>query len=339
VSGRAVRIAVVVVVLAGLAAAGGVWLFRPVAVETALATRGTAAEIVYATGTVEPVNWAKVTPVRRGRIVESCDCEGQEVARGDLLFRLDDTESRARVAEMRARLDLAESDLERVTGLFERGVTTRERYDQAQAAVTEYRAAIAALESQLVDLQIRAPLDGEVLRIEGEVGEVAELGEPLAWVGQPQPLLVIAEVNEEEIPLVAVGQGVLLNADAFPGRDLRATVSSITPMGDPELQTYRVRLALPRDTPLLIGMSVDVNIIVREVADALLVPAPAVLGDQVQIVDPEGRLAVRTVEVGIRGASVVEVRGGLQDGARVISPARTDLTEGARVRIAGGSSP
>ena len=57
--------------------------------------RGTAVEIVYATGAVEPVRWAKVTSLIRDRIVEICYCEGKTVAKGDVLARLDDREPRA----------------------------------------------------------------------------------------------------------------------------------------------------------------------------------------------------------------------------------------------------
>ncbi len=316
-------------------AAGGAWAlhlwFRPEPVSVAPVTRGTAAEIVYATGVVEPEFWAEVTPVARGRIVESCRCEGRHVREGDLLFRLDDTEMRAHADELTALLELAEKEFERTADLYDRGITTRERYDRDLANLAKLRASLAATRSQLVDLEIRAPLDGQVLRLEGEVGEVAALGEPLAWVGRPRPLLVVAEVNEEDIPRVAVGQRALLEADAFAGRALAAEVAAITPMGNPELKTYRVRLALPGDTPLLIGMSVDVNIVVRTVADALLAPAPALIGNRLQVVRG-GRIALTPVETGIRGAERVEVTSGVAEGALVVSPARDDLADGAAVR-------
>lgn len=324
----------VVAALAAAAAAAAwlVWSGRPVPVTAASLARGSAAEVVYATGTVEPEHWAEVTPVRRGRIVESCRCEGLAVARGDMLFRLDDAETAARVREYEARLEGAQRELARTTDLFERGIATREKYDALVSQVAELRAALAAAQSQLVDLEIRAPMDGQVLRIEGEVGEVAELGEAVAWVGQPRPLLVIAEVNEEDIPRVAAGQDALIRADAFPGRDLPATVASITPMGDPDLKTYRVRLALPADTPVLTGMSVDVNIVIRVVADTLLAPASAVVDGQLQVVGADGRLELRPVETGIRGAGAVEILSGAEAGERVVVPARDDLAPGARVR-------
>ena len=88
------------------AAAGAWWRFgRGPEVAAVAAARGTAVEIVYATGGVEPVRWAKVASVVRDRIIEICDCEGKTVAKGDVLARLDDreVEARAQGAARRAR--------------------------------------------------------------------------------------------------------------------------------------------------------------------------------------------------------------------------------------------
>ena len=63
------------------------WLKRGPEVAAIAPTRGTAAEIVYATGAVQPVRWAKVTSLIRQRIIEICDCEGHQVKRGDVLAR------------------------------------------------------------------------------------------------------------------------------------------------------------------------------------------------------------------------------------------------------------
>ena len=82
-------------------------------------------------------------------------------------------------------------------------------------------------------------------------------------------------MDEEDIPLVTVGQPVLIKADAFPGRILDGTVAEITPKGDPVNKSYRVRIGLPPDTPLMIGMTVESNIVVRREDAALLVPQAA----------------------------------------------------------------
>jgi multidrug efflux pump subunit AcrA (membrane-fusion protein) len=128
-----------------------------------------------------------------------------------------------------------------------------------------------------------------------------------------------------------VGQKVLLRTDAFSDRRLDATVSEITPMGDPITKTYRVRLALPADTPLLPGMSVEANIINREKPGALLVPSNAVAGGVVFVID--GAVArARKVQAGMRGTRQTEILSGLEDGERVASPA-FGAPKNHRVRI------
>jgi RND family efflux transporter MFP subunit len=171
-----------------------------------------------------------------------------------------------------------------------------------------------------------------VLRRDGEVGEVAEAGQVLFRIGAPKPLRVVAEVNEEDIPRVRVGQTALLRTDAFPGQRLQGTVTEITPMGDVVTKTYRIRIALPDDSPLLPGMSVEANVIAREKTGALLVPADALRGTTVFVIDGR-RVLRREVMVGIRGTRLVEILSGLKDGERVASPATAELADGARVRI------
>ena len=143
---------------------------------------------------------------------------------------------------------------------------------------------------------------------------------------------VVAEINEEEINRIAAGQKAFLRSEAFPGRALRATVSQITPKGDPTRKTFRVYLRLPQDTQLRIGMSVEVNIIFREKQAAIVVPAEAVAGDSVQMVD-DGRIRQVPVKVGIRGSRNIEIIGDVSKGTPVLSPARRDLADGARIRI------
>jgi membrane fusion protein (multidrug efflux system) len=190
---------------------------------------------------------------------------------------------------------------------------------------------LTVLRERVDQYTIVSPIDGEVLRKDGRVGEIVEAGTILFRVGEPKPLEVEAEVNEEDIPRVAVGQLVLFRTDAFPGRRIEGKVREITPMGDPVAKTYRIRIDLPDDTPLRIGMSVEANIITREKENALLIPADALQGSHVFVVD--GHVARRReVKVGIRGTRAVEILDGLTEKDSVISPVTAAVTDGGRVR-------
>lgn len=307
---------------------------RPVEVTLAVPARAEAAEVVYATGVVEPRKWAKVTTVIRERIVDLCRCEGDEVVAGQILGRLDDGDQRAALRELEAREMFASSELERTVDLLKRNVVSQQAYERAKTEVAQVQAGLAAARAKLDDYVLRAPLEGTVLRSDGAVGEVAEPGQVLFWVGPPRPLEIIADINEEDIPRVVVGQRAALGADAFPGQRFFGTVQSITPKGDPVAKTYRVRIGVPEEAPLRIGMTVEVNIVVRTVADALLIPRPAVDSGRVGVIDG-GRLRLRAVTIGIRGAEQVQVTGGLVEGEAVITPFPTGLAEGRPVSGAG----
>lgn len=318
-----------------VAAAAAWWRFgRAPMVTAAPVTRGTAAEIVYATGGVEPVRWAKVASIIRDRIVEICDCEGKPVKKGDVLVRLDDRQVQAAMKELRAREDFLKREMNRVSELIARGATTTQAYEKASMDLQQVQGQILVQMERINDYTIVAPMDRIVLRRDGEIGEIAEAGQILFRVGVPKPLQVVAEVNEEDVPRVKLGQTVLLRTDAFPGGQLEAQVSEITPMGDVTAKTFRVKMALPDDTPLKPGMSVEANIVTREKDNALLVPADAVQNGSVFVIDGD-RLRKRSIGIGIRGTRTVEVLSGLAEGERVAAPAAAGLKDGARVRSAG----
>jgi RND family efflux transporter MFP subunit len=316
-----------------LATGASWWRFgRGPQVMAVAAARGTAVEIVYATGGVEPVRWAKVASVVRDRIVDLCDCEGKTVAKGDVLARLDDRQVQAQMKELRAREEFLKREMSRVSELIARNIATTQAYERASMDLQQVQGTISVQIEKIADYTIVAPMDGVVLRRDGEIGEIAEVGQILFRVGVPKPLQVVAEVNEEDIPRVALGLTVLFRTDAFPEQRLEGKVREITPMGDVAAKTYRIKVALPDDTPLKPGMSVEANIVTREKPNALLIPADALQGNAVFVLDGS-RARKREVKIGIRGTRSVEVLSGLADGERVASPAPTDLTDGARVRV------
>src|SRR4051794_36360900 len=307
------------------------YLFPPL-VTTSYASLAPVSEAVYGTGTVEPERWAKVVPLQRRRLVELCRCEGQVVRAGQVLGRQDDTEERSALDQMEINRGQLERDLGRAEKDRDKNDAARTEYEQRWTKLEEAKSRIAAQKVHLDSLLLRAPLDGMVLRRDGEVGEIAGPTDVLFWVGPPAPMQIVAEVNEEEINRIASGQKALLRSEAFPGQALRATVSQITPKGDPTRKTFRVYLLLPNDTPLRIGMSVEANIIFREKPSAIVVPAEAVSGAFVQTVDND-RLERVPVRVGIRGSRNVEVIGNVSRGMAVLSPARPALPDGTRVRV------
>jgi RND family efflux transporter MFP subunit len=327
-----VRLLVVVLVVALVAGGWLAWQARPPLVEVTPAVRGPAVEAVYATGTVEPVQWARVAPAVKARLRAILADDGDRVTAGQTLAQLDDTVAQAQVGEVEARARFAAEDAARLAKLGLRGATARSEVERAESEARALEAVAEAARRRLDDYVIRSPIGGIVLRRDGEPGEMVDTADAVFWIGEPSPLRVTADVDEEDIARVHPGLRALLKADAFPGRVLEGQLGLITPKGDPVQKTYRVRIDLPADTPLLIGMTVEANIVVRETPDAVLVPSTAVRDGALFVVEGN-RVSRRPVEVGVRGPELTEIRGSIAPGEAVVADPPAGLEHGRRIRI------
>ena len=311
------------------------WIYlNPITVSLVPVTRGTAAEVVYATGIVEPVTWAKIAPLARKRLIKTCKCEGRFVKTGDEIARQDSSLEQSALDELLARRQMLENDLRRASDLLGRNVAAATAVEQASTSLKEMDARVAAAREALDDLILRAPIDGVVLREDFSAGEIVGPGDVIFWVGQPHPLQITADVNEEDIARVKLRQKVLLRHEGFLADQLIAAVAEVTPKGDPATKTFRVRLALPDDTPLLIGMSVEANIVTAESQDAWLIPAEALVDGQVFFIT-NGKMKKHPVTIGIRGTRMIEIKEGLTEGAQIVSPVPQGVKEGTRIRVSG----
>ncbi len=316
-----------------LAAAGWLWWRQsPVAVTLVLPTRGPAVEAIYATGTVEPSVMLPIASRAAGNLIELPVDEGDQVRKGQALARLDDADLTNTVQELEARARLARLSLQRMQDLAQRKVVAAAEVDQARADLGAAEAVLKRAIAQRGFLTLTTPADGLIIRRDGEVGQFIPAGQAIFYLSCCAPLRVTADVDEEDIPRVQVGQKVVLHADALPDQVFDGTVSQITPKGDPVARTFRVRIRLAEPAGLQIGMTVDANLIVTERQDALLVPSTALQKGALWLV-ADGRLHRQTVRTGVAGALRTEILDGLSADAQVVAMPSEDLREGAAVRV------
>ncbi|MGN2250187.1 efflux RND transporter periplasmic adaptor subunit [Frateuria sp. GZRe14] len=330
-------VAVVALVLVIIAVA--TWRMLPPRVAVVHAHRGTAIEAVYATGTVEPTIMLPIAARITARLVELDADEGDRVRAGQQLARLEDTDLASNLAQLRSQEAFAHDEYRRYAALLPRGVIARTQYDKARSDWLSARSAASRAAAELRYARLLAPTAGTVIRRDGEIGQLMTPGSTVFWLAVDSPPRVTADVDEEDIARVASGQAVLIRADAFPGKVFQGRVHGITPKGDPTGRSYRVRIAFEGRTPLQVGMTADVNIIVRRHERALLLPDDALVGDQVWVVR-NGRLQSRRVGVGIRGERQVEITTGLSADDAVVAMPAGDLRANAKVRaVAMGAGP
>ena len=333
-------------VLAALTAAGAAiaWWQWPVRVEVAPVTRGPAVEAVYATGIVEPTVMVPLAPRSGGRLAAIHADEGAHVRRGQVLARIESADLDQTVQEMSAREQLARTQHERTRDLVAQKFVSPAELDRARTELQAAQAAAERARAQRDYNQLVAPADGIVLRRDGEPGQFVAAGQTVLTLACCAPLRVSAEVDEEDIPRVVVGQKATLRTDALPGRLFDGEVAEIAPKGDPVSRSYRVRIRLADAPavdagPLRTGMTMDANLIVSRRENALLVPSRALKGNAVWVLE-QGRVQRREVKKGVSGAERSEIVSGLVEGESVVlSPADT-LREGRRAHgVSAASSP
>ncbi|BBL72210.1 efflux RND transporter periplasmic adaptor subunit [Methylogaea oryzae] len=316
-----------------IAVLGGVlwWRLGPMAVGVVTPTRGPAVEAVYATGTVEPTVMLPIAPRQGGNLAELNADEGDTVRKGQVLARFEDEDLDNTVRELASRARYAQAQYRRNEELAQRGFQAKLELDRIRADREAAEAALKRAEAQRGFLALTAPADGLIIRRDGEIGQFIPTGQAVFHLSCCAPLRVTAEVDEEDIPRVRVGQKALLRADALPGRVLDGEVAEVTPKGDPVARSYRVRIRLTDPAELRVGMTVDANLVVSERQDALLVPTGALRNGTLWLVR-DGKLHRQAVRVGVAGAVRSEILEGLEPDAQVVDAPTEDLREGRAAR-------
>lgn len=292
--------------------------------------RHAAVQAVYATGTVEPSVMIPIAPRSSARLMALLADEGEQVSKGMVLAQLEDSDLKNTLTELQAKADFATKELGRRQSLFKRKATSEQDVDEAQAAYDQTVAAVERTKAELSYLQLVAPEAGVIIRRDGEVGTVIGANTPVFWMSCCKPLRISVEVDEEDIRLIKVDQEVLISADAFPGKIFNGKVMSITPKGDPVARSYRVRISLEQNTPLMIGMTAEANIVTRKTDNALMVPASAVKKGKIWVVR-ERKLQNLSVDAGAKTDDATEIISGIDEGDYVVMSPTADLTEGETI--------
>jgi HlyD family secretion protein len=349
---------------------------------------------VSATGYLEPKRSVDISADVSGRIVELKVEEGDAVTEGDLLLVIDPArfeaavqraeaglaESAARETQARGNYQQAQRDWGRIRDLksrlpemvteteFEISRTTAEvqkaLWESGTHSVEMARASLKETQDNLAKTVIRAPMSGRVTRLNVEKGETAIVG----TMNNPGSLLItvadlsvmeaVIEVDETDVPEIAIGDSVSVSLDAYPNREFVGRVtkignSSIRPRNQQVSSSdqaidFEVRVTLEDSgVELRPDLSASADVITDVRPDALAIPIIALTlmdpgeferlpnelegeeaiaettdGDEpvegVFVVD--GELArFRPVEIGVAGDNYFEVLEGLDEGETVVS--------------------
>lgn len=293
------------------------------------------ADRIITTGTLRANEEVELTSETSGKITGIYFREGAAVRQGQLLVKINDADLRAERERLDRQVALAESREARQRQLLEIGGVAEEEYEATRAQLDVLRAEIGVLDARIAKTEIRAPFSGIIgLRYASE-GTYITPQTRIATLQDVTPLKIDFSVPERYAGRVAVGAPVVFRV-AGTDQAFRAEVYAIEPQVSLDTRTIQVRALTPNaDEALRPGGFANVELIVEEVADAIAVPAIAVMpdidGSKVFVVE-DGRVAERRVETGIRTAEAVQILDGLAEGDIVVTSGLQQLRPGAPVR-------
>ena len=316
-------------------------------------------------GRLEAVHVKLGDSVRRGQIIATVeDSEIREqVRQAEASFQV----GQATIRQRDADLKLAKTNLERSRSLFERQLLPQQTYDDTQA---RYEAALAQLDLAraqfeqakarldelkitLANTRIPSPVDGFVGKRFVDAGAFVGPNSPVASVVDIRTVRMVANLVEKDHKRVPAGTNAEVEVDAFPGEQFKGRVSRVAPVFDPATRTAEMEIEVANAAyRLKPGMYARVQLTVDSRADALTVPrnavvdldgktgvfiaAPGTTGTAGGGQPPQQSANVMSakfipIQTGIHDGDHIEIKAGIEDGARVITSGAGALKDGDRI--------
>lgn len=258
--------------------------------------------------------------------------EGQRVAAGAVLARLDDRALRSGLLAAEAAESAAEADRLRMEALLARAAATPREAEASRARAAAAAAAVAAAREGIAYAVLRAPFAGTIAVRHAGVGDVAAPGAPLVEIEGLGGLELRASVEARLVDRLRPGLTLAALVDGSE-RPVDATVTAVSEAGDPATHRFEVVADLPPAPGLRSGSFARLLVPTGDGTARLLVPTAALMargGLHGVFVVSDGTARLRWVSVGAEDGDATEVRAGLEAGERVaLDPAA--LSEGVRV--------
>jgi len=269
----------------------------------------------------------------QGGYVESVEVEvGQEVKKGDLLFRVDRSLYQARLAQVQAEVKAARREVNRIKKAG-RAIAAAE-LDQAHDRLVSGQASQRVAEIQAARANIRAPFDGSLAAVELEQGEVAGPGAPAARLVVIDPVKVTVSVADRDVGLLEAGTEVKVSVDALAEPRV-GEIARILPAADIDTRTFIVEVEVPNsDKALLPGMIARVEVEQSLRKDSLLIPQGFLVtkrdANGVFVVE-DGVARWRPLDLGPLVRDQVVIEGGLDVGDNIVIVGQRSLADGDAV--------
>jgi RND family efflux transporter MFP subunit len=260
-------------------------------------------------------------------------------------------QNKGHLQQAQASQDKSQEDWDRAQALYKANALTQSDYDSAKAqyesaqgAVTTAQAALGQAQQALSDCELRAPLDGQILSRNIELGVLVAAGTTGFTMGDTQVVKAIFGVPDTLLGTVQLGKKQAIATETYP-EEFVGQITAISPQADQKSRTFQVEVTLPNSKGMLkSGMVATLDLGQSKLRTPLLVvplesivsPADGSKMFSVFIVRREGEKDIArrvAVQPGPAYGNLVSVAGQVKVGDRVVSNGATLLNDGQLVRM------
>ena len=290
-----------------------------------------------AVGTLRADEAITIRPEIAGRVAEIRFNEGQAVARGSLLVKLDQAELAAVLASSAAQAQLDKQRLERSEDLFKKSFISQQALDESRSNYLRSLAKQREDEARLAKTEMRASFPGVAGLRQISEGQYVAAGTDIARLEKIDALKLDFRVPEAYIGKLKAGQPVKVLVDAYPEKTFSGSVYAIEPGVDDQTRTILLRARVANsDLKLRPGMfaRVQVQLGVREqavwISEAAIVPR----GQDLYVFRiADGKAELVKVQTGTRKVGEVEIVKGLAAGDMVVTDGVQKIGPGSPVSL------
>ncbi len=260
-------------------------------------------------------------------------------------------QAKAQLARAQADLEHARLNYDRTSKLYSTQSATKPEFDSAKAqldsasaSLNNANAILAEAQTALEDSSLRAPFDGWILKRSVDVGALVGPSVAGFTIADTRSVRAVFGVPDNAMGRIKLGQKQSIITDVFP-QPFAGRVTAISASADAKSRVYSVEVTVlnPKDqlkAGMIASLAVNGEILPNSV---LAVPLSAVVRDPqnlegfaVLIAEGNGdptTVRARTVELGDAYGNMIQVRGGVQAGERVVTSGSTLVKSGEQVRV------
>lgn len=243
--------------------------------------------------------------------------------------------------QYRTERDTAQAQANAAHDQLEAAINTAKQNNQviasAQAALAAAQTNVGIAQQAVADAVVHAPFAGYVSARPVAVGEYVSTANAVATMLRTNPIKIVIQVAEADVPAVTIGRGVSLQVDAFKDRSFAGYVSAVNPQVDPTSRAASVEALIDNSNNLLkAGMFATVRINRQGGTTGVFVPRAAVQYDKAtqgyRVFEIQDNVAkLRVVQLGTEEDDAIQILSGIEPDKIVATSGLENLYEGANV--------